>query len=87
MNEFEKAALPSADAVLGAFDQFLVNLGPDPLKAGLNVPGALAVFNGTLMLQGPAIATAEFGAVITAGRNAVAAARAKIKAAETPPAA
>lgn len=60
------AAAPSLIAALQAVQTFLTNIGTDPTKFALTVPGALQVLGGTLELQIPALAGAEVGAIQTA---------------------
>jgi hypothetical protein len=57
------AATPELIAVLQAILTFNANIGPDPSKWPLTVPGALTVLLGTVQLQVPALATAEAGAI------------------------
>jgi hypothetical protein len=59
------AAVPGLIAVLQAIKQFNANIGPDPAKWPLTVPGALTILLGTVQLQLPALATAEAGALQT----------------------
>ena len=60
-----EAAVPSLVAVLQGVKTFVSNLGTDPAQVPLKFPGALAVFLGTVQLQFPALASAEFGALQT----------------------
>jgi hypothetical protein len=83
-NAFEQAALPTAVDVLTAVETFLTNLGTDPVVAVARLPGAFLVLQGQIALQGPALAQAEFGAVMTSGKSALAGMIAKAKAAEVP---
>jgi hypothetical protein len=62
----EQAAIPTARALLAAVGTFVTNLGPDPLKIPITAPGALQVLLGSVELQGPALATSEWGAVSSA---------------------
>lgn len=57
------AAAPSLITALKAFQQFEIDMGPDPLKWVTNYPGAKLKQLGTLALLLPEIATAE-GAVL-----------------------
>jgi hypothetical protein len=81
---FKQAAVPMEVSVLEAVAQFLANLGVDPVVAIAKLPGAFLVLQGQVMLQGPALAQAEFGAVMSSGQAALAAAIAKLKASQTP---
>jgi hypothetical protein len=60
------AAVPSLSAALTAMKTFVQNLGTDPAQVALKFPGAAQVFVGSIELQGPALASAEFGAAQTA---------------------
>ena len=62
-NPLATAAAPELIAVLQAIQTFNTNIGPDPTKWTLNLPGALTVLLGTVQLQVPALATAEVGAI------------------------
>ena len=53
------AAAPSLIAVLQAVQQFNINIGADPTKWPITVPGALTILLGTIQLQLPAVASAE----------------------------
>lgn len=64
-NPFLVAGAPELIAVLQAAKTFVTNLGPDPTKLALTAPPALQVFAGTIGLQIPALANAEFGVVQT----------------------
>lgn len=59
------AAAPSLIAVLQALKQFNVNIGADPTKWALTVPGAFTILVGTVQLQLPSVAAAEAGALQT----------------------
>jgi hypothetical protein len=65
-NPILSAAAPELVIVLQALQTFLTNLGTDPTKFAITLPGALQVFLGTAELQLPALAGAEVGAVQTA---------------------
>jgi propanediol dehydratase large subunit len=56
-------AIPSAVAVLQAVQQFITNLGTDPLQVAVKFPGAAQVFLGTVEMQLPVLANAEFSAL------------------------
>lgn len=64
-NPVVAAATPALIAVLQAIKQFNVNIGIDPAKWVLTVPGALTILIGTVELQLPAVAVAEAGALQT----------------------
>jgi hypothetical protein len=57
------AAQPIEIAVLEALLQFNANIGPDPTKWALTVPGAFTILLGTVQLQVPALAQSEAGAI------------------------
>jgi hypothetical protein len=78
---FLVAGAPELLAAITAAQTFIVNLGSDPLKLPLTAGPALQVFAGTLGLQVPALATAEFGAVQAAVIAQLQAAATKLKAA------
>lgn len=59
----EAAGAPALIAVLKAVQAFVVNIGTDPTKWALTVPGALTVLVGTASLEVPVLAAAEAGAV------------------------
>ena len=84
---YKQAALPSVVNVLEAVQQFLKNLGTDPVVAVAKLPGAFLVLQGELALQAPVLVQAEFGAVMGTANSSLASMIAKAKAAETPPAA
>lgn len=58
-----QAAIPTAIAVLKAVQQFIANLGTDPLQVPVKFPGAAQVFLGTVEMQVPALASSEFTAL------------------------
>ncbi len=80
------AAAPALDAVLAAMGTFLANLGPDPTKLPVTLPGAFDIFMGTVKLQLPAVINAEWGVVQSDGQAKVAELRKALAAAITPPA-
>jgi len=80
------AAAPAFDATLVALETFVTNLGPDPAKVPVTFPGALTVLLGTLQLQVPVLANAEFGVAQSAALSGISDLRAKLKAATTAPA-
>jgi hypothetical protein len=62
-NPIVSAAAPELVAVLQAILQFNANMGADPTQWLLKYPGAVQVLLGTALLQVPALATAEAGAI------------------------
>lgn len=62
-NPIEQAAVIPLIAVLQALKQFNNDLGPDPTKWALTLPGANLRLMGTLGLQLPVLAGAEVAAV------------------------
>ena len=64
-NPIVTAAVPSLVATLQALQAFISNLGTDPTQVAIKFPGALQVLLGSVELQFPALATAEFGALQT----------------------
>ncbi len=64
----EKAAIPSAIAILQAVQAFITNMGTDPAQWVLKFPGALVALQGAVMLQAPLLASAE-GAALSAQVN------------------
>ena len=80
INTAEQAAIPTAIAILQAFQTFIANLGTDPLQVAAKFPGALQVFLGTVELQGPALATSELSALQTTVNTTVAGWIAKLNA-------
>ncbi len=65
-NPIEVAAAPSLIAALQAIEQFLADMGNNPLLWVANFPGAQLKLIGTIQLQLPSLATAEGGAIQTA---------------------
>jgi hypothetical protein len=59
-NPLVAAAAPSLIAVLQALQTFVGNLGTDPTQVPAKFPGALQVLLGSVELQLPALASAEF---------------------------
>ena len=57
------AAAPELIAMLKAIAAFNINIGVDPTKWALTVPGALTVLLGTIQLQIPALVAGEAGAL------------------------
>ena len=57
------AAAPALISVLQALQQFETAMGPNPLMWVANYPGAKLQLVGAVMLQFPALATAEGGVV------------------------
>lgn len=78
-NPVVQAAGPALIAALEAIQQFVLNLGTDPMQVAVKFPGALQVLLGTIELQVPALATAELGALQTEVNTKIAALIAKIK--------
>jgi len=64
-NPIVAAAVPSLVSVLTALQTFIGNLGTDPAQVPIKFPGALQVLIGTVELQLPALAAAEFGTLQT----------------------
>jgi hypothetical protein len=60
-----KAAAPELIAILQAIIQFNTNMGANPLMWVTNFPGASLQLQGAVLLQLPALATAEAGALQT----------------------
>lgn len=81
-NPFEEAAIPSAIAICQAFQTFNANMGTDPTRWGVNFPGAVQVFLGSVELQGPAVAQSEAAALSAAVNAKVAAWIAALEAAQ-----
>jgi hypothetical protein len=61
----EVAAIPSLIGALTAVKAFIGSLGTDPMQVPIKFPGAVQVLLGTLELQLPVLAQAEFGAVVS----------------------
>lgn len=57
--QIEAAAAPALIAALQAVQTFFTNIGTDPTKWALTVPGAATVLLGSLQLQVPTLAQAE----------------------------
>lgn len=57
------AAAPSIINALKAVEQFSTDIGTDPTKWPITVPGALTKLLGTLELQIPVVVSAEGGAL------------------------
>lgn len=81
-NPIEQAAIPSAIAILQAFQTFVTNLGTDPLEVAAKFPGALQIFLGSVELQGPALATSELSALQSTVNTTVAGWISKLQAAQ-----
>lgn len=62
-NPIVVAAVPSLVTVLTALQTFIANLGTDPAQVPVKFPGALQVLLGSVELQLPVLAMAEFGAL------------------------
>ena len=82
MNPIETAAIPTAVAILTAFETLLANIGTDPAQAVAKLPGAVEVFLGTVEMQFPSLAGAEIGAIETEGLSKVGALITKLNAAK-----
>jgi hypothetical protein len=81
------AAAPAIINALNAVNQFATDIGPDPTKWALMVPGALQKLLGTLEMQIPIVATAEGGALQTVVNAKVTELIAKLNAAVAEPSA
>lgn len=64
-SQIETVAVPSLVTALKALQTFVTNLGTDPAQVALKFPGAVQVLIGTLEMQLPGLANAEFSAVQT----------------------
>lgn len=64
-NPIVAAAAPSLIPVLQSLQTFITNLGTDPAQVPAKFPGALQVLIGSVELQLPALAVAEFSALQT----------------------
>lgn len=62
-NPIVVAAVPSLVTVLQAVQTFVANLGTDPVQVPAKFPGALQILLGSVELQLPVLASAEFGAL------------------------
>ena len=80
----EQAAIPSAIALLQAVQQFIANMGTDPMQWTLKFPGALVALQGAVMLQAPLLANAEGAAVSAQVNDVVSGWITKLQAAEKP---
>src|ERR1700676_248120 len=74
------AAKPALIAILQAVEQFIANMGTDPLQLAVKFPGAVQVLLGTVEMQLPVVATAELVAVQTAPNARIAALIASLQA-------
>ncbi len=79
------AAAPELVAALTAIQTFITNLGTDPTQVPAKFPGAAQVFLGTVELQLPALATAEFGVAASLATSQIAKWIAQVNAAVAPP--
>jgi len=68
-NPIVTAAAPELIAMIKALQQFNADMGPNPAMWPANYPGAKLKETGAIMLQVPALATAEGGAGLTALNN------------------
>jgi hypothetical protein len=64
-NPVVTAGVPELVAVLKSLQAFITNLGTVPEQVPIKFPGALQVLLGTVEMQFPALASAEFGALQT----------------------
>lgn len=87
VTQLEVAAVPVAIAIVEAAQQFIVNLGTDPLQFAAKFPGASQVFLGTVEMSLPALAVSEIAAAQTALNTAMAGWITKLKALTPAPAA
>lgn len=60
VTQIESAAAPSLIAVLQAVQTFVSNIGTNPAEVAAKFPGALQVLVGTIEMQLPSLASAEF---------------------------
>ena len=82
LSDLEKAAIPSAIAVLQAVKVFATNIGNDPTKWALTVTPALAVLIATAQLQVPSLLVGEGAAAVSVVNAQVDALIAKLTAAQ-----
>ena len=68
-NPIEQAAIPTAVLALQAVQQFVTNMGPDPLQWVAKYPGSTLVLLGTLQNLAPSLLQSEGGAVQTVINN------------------
>lgn len=80
------AAEPALVASLQALQTFITNLGTDPTQVAVKFPGALQILLGSVELQLPALASAEFGAAQAAAQSAIGGWITKLQAAAAKPA-
>jgi hypothetical protein len=64
-NPVVTAGIPELVSVLQSLQTFITNLGGDPASVAVKFPGALQVLLGSVEMQFPALASAEFGALQT----------------------
>lgn len=64
-NPILTAAAPELIAILKAIQAFNTTMGPDPTQWVVKFPGAQTVLIGTVLLEVPALATAEGAALQT----------------------
>lgn len=86
-NPFQQAAIPTALAIVQALETLFASLGTDPTQWPVKADGAVKVFLGTVELQLPGLASAEAGAGLAEIGTTLAGWTAKLKAAQTTPAA
>lgn len=80
----EQAAIPSAIAVLKAFQAFQTNLGTDPLLWPAKLGGAQLIFLGTLQNLAPSLLVSEGAALESVINTTVGGWITKLQAAQTP---
>ena len=73
VTQIEAAAAPSLIDVLQAVQTFVTNLGTDPGQVAAKFPGALQVLVGSVELQLPALASAEFATLQSTANSKIAA--------------
>lgn len=73
VTQIEAAAAPSLIAVLQAVQTFVGNLGTDPAQVAAKFPGALQVLVGSVELQLPALAAAEFATLQSTANSKISA--------------
>jgi hypothetical protein len=66
------AAAPEFSAALSALSQFFTNLGPDPTKLPVTLPGAWNIFKGQVELQLPQLINAEWGVLVSGAQSDIA---------------
>ena len=84
LTPIEQAAIPSVVSVLEAVQQFIANMGTDPMQWTVKFPGALVALQGAVMLQAPLLANAEGAAVSAQATSTVGGWITKLQALEKP---